>query len=50
VSRTLDRYGPWFIAVGVWFALWELTTAKTSWLPKPFFSVPTGLLHIHVTD
>jgi len=50
VSQTLDRYGPWFIAVGVWLTLWELTTAKTGWLPKPFFSAPTGLLHVYVTD
>jgi NitT/TauT family transport system permease protein len=50
LSETLDRYGPWFIAVGVWLTLWELTTAKTGWLPKPFFSAPTGLLHVYVTD
>jgi NitT/TauT family transport system permease protein len=24
----LIHYGPWLIAIGVWFALWELTTAK----------------------
>jgi NitT/TauT family transport system permease protein len=46
----LDYYGPWFIAIGVWLALWELTTAKTGWLPKPFFSPPTGLLHVYVTE
>lgn len=46
----LDHYGPWFIAIGVWLALWELTTAKTGWLPKPFFSPPTGLLHVYVTE
>jgi NitT/TauT family transport system permease protein len=46
----LDYYGPWLIAVGVWLALWELTTAKTGWLPKPFFSPPTGLLHVYVTE
>ena len=40
----------WFIAIGVWLALWEFTTAKTGWLPKPFFSPPTGLLHVYVTD
>ena len=50
VRETLDYYGPWFIAVGVWLALWEFTTAKTGWLPKPFFSAPTGLLHVYVTD
>jgi len=44
------HYGPWLIAVGVWFALWELTTAKFGWLPKPFFSPPHGLLHVYVAE
>jgi NitT/TauT family transport system permease protein len=48
--ETLDYYGPWFIAIGGWLALWEFSTAKTGWLPKPFFSAPTGLLHVYVTD
>jgi NitT/TauT family transport system permease protein len=38
------------IAIGVWFALWELTTAKFGWLPKPFFSPPNGLLNVYVTE
>jgi len=46
----LDRYGPWYVAIGVWLALWEFATAKTGWLPKPFFSAPTGLLHVYVTE
>jgi NitT/TauT family transport system permease protein len=47
---TLDHYGPWFIAIGAWLTLWEFATAKTGWLPKPFFSPPTGLLHVYVTE
>jgi NitT/TauT family transport system permease protein len=50
VGDVLVHYGPWFIAVGVWLALWELTTAKFGWLPKPFFSPPHGLLNVYVTD
>jgi NitT/TauT family transport system permease protein len=46
----LDCYGPWFIAIGVWLTLWEFSTAKTGWLPKPFFSAPTALLHVYMTD
>ena len=46
----LIHYGPWFIAIGVWLALWELTTAKFGWLPKPFFSPPNGLLNVYVTE
>ena len=44
------HYGPWLIAIGVWFTLWELTTAKFGWLPKPFFSPPNGLLNVYVTE
>jgi NitT/TauT family transport system permease protein len=48
--RAVDYYGPWFIAIGVWLTLWEFSTAKMGWLPKPFFSAPTGVLHVYVTD
>jgi len=50
LGKTLIYYGPWFIAIGVWLALWELTTAKFGWLPKPFFSPPHGLLNVYVKD
>jgi NitT/TauT family transport system permease protein len=50
LGRTLEHNGPWMVAVGVWFALWELTTAKFGWLPKPFFSPPQGLLNVYVVD
>jgi len=50
VGRTLVHYGPWFIVLGLWLAIWEVVTAKLGWLPKPFFSPPQGLLHVYVTD
>lgn len=49
-GEILIHYGPWLIAIGVWLALWELITAKTGWLPKPFFSPPHGLLNVYVND
>jgi NitT/TauT family transport system permease protein len=49
-GRGLQHFGPWFVALGVWFAVWELTTAKLGWLPKPFFSPPQGLLDVYVGD
>ena len=49
-GRGFTHYGPWLIAIGVWFTLWELTTAKFGWLPKPFFSPPNGLLNVYVTE
>jgi NitT/TauT family transport system permease protein len=50
VGEVLVHYGPWLIAIGIWLALWELSTAKFGWLPKPFFSPPHGLLHVYVSD
>jgi len=50
VGRVIVHYGPWLIALGVWFAVWEVVTAKTGWLPKPFFSPPQGLLHVYLVD
>ena len=49
-GERIVHYGPWFIAIGVWLTLWELTTAKFGWLPKPFFSPPHGLLNVYVAD
>ena len=49
-GRVAATYGPWFIALGVIFAVWEVVTAKLGWLPKPFFSPPQGLLHVYVVD
>lgn len=48
--QSVVRQGPWLIAIGIWFLLWEFTTAKTGWLPKPFFSPPHGLLNVYVSD
>jgi NitT/TauT family transport system permease protein len=50
IGDILLHYGAWFVAIGAWLALWELTTAKSGWLPKPFFSPPHGLLNVYVTD
>jgi NitT/TauT family transport system permease protein len=50
VGGTLRHFGPWFVVLGLWFGLWELTTAKLGWLPKPFFSPPQGLLDVYLGD
>lgn len=49
-GATLAHCGPWLVAIGVWLFLWELTTAKFGWLPKPFFSPPHGLLAVYVGE
>ena len=38
------------MAIGVWLLLWEISTAKLGWLPKPFFSPPQGLLQVYVSE
>ena len=53
LGKTGDKiayYGPWLIALGVWLLLWEYSTAKTGFLPKPFFSPPHGLLNVYVVE
>jgi NitT/TauT family transport system permease protein len=50
LGRRIVHYGPWWIALGLWFTAWEISTAKLGWLPKPFFSPPQGLLHVYMTD
>lgn len=53
VGRVRDyarHFGPWFVAIGVWLAVWELITAKFGWLPKPFFAPPHGLFHVYIID
>ena len=49
-QQRVKAAGPWLIAIGVWFLLWEISTAKLGWLPKPFFSPPQGLLQVYVAD
>lgn len=49
-AKGIIHKGPWLIATGVWLFLWELTTAKTGFLPKPFFSPPHGLLNVYVVE
>lgn len=50
VAVRLRRYSPWLAALGVFFALWELTAAKSTTLPQPFFPPPHALLEVFVDD
>ncbi|MCA0431635.1 MAG: ABC transporter permease subunit [Proteobacteria bacterium] len=50
IAAKLRHYGPWLLALGLWLLFWEFTTAKTGWLPKPFFSPPQGLIQVYVAD
>jgi NitT/TauT family transport system permease protein len=41
---------PWFLALGLFFCLWQATTAKFAILPQPFFPPPHALLEVFCDD
>ena len=46
----LVRTGPWLVALGLLFGLWELASAKLNLLPRPFFAAPQSLLEVYTDD
>ncbi|KVE65681.1 ABC transporter permease [Burkholderia vietnamiensis] len=42
--------GPWLVALPLVLAAWEVATAKTAWLPTPFFAPPQALIEVYVDD
>lgn len=57
VAGRLGRFGakaqqraPWLLVLGLFFTLWELTTAKFAWLPLPFFPPPQSILEVYTDD
>jgi NitT/TauT family transport system permease protein len=42
--------GPWLIALALFLAVWEISTAKLDLLPKPFFAAPQSLLEVYTDD
>ena len=42
--------GPWLAALPTVFAAWELSSAKLSLLPRPFFAAPQDLLEVLADD
>jgi NitT/TauT family transport system permease protein len=42
--------GPWLLALAIWFAVWELATAKFSLLPRPFFAAPQSIIEVFTDD
>jgi NitT/TauT family transport system permease protein len=49
-AQRLRRSTPWFLALGLFFSLWQATTAKFAVLPQPFFPPPHALLEVFVDD
>lgn len=50
VAATVRYYGPWAIAAAVGLGVWEVVTAKTGYLPVPFFSSPQSILEVFLDD
>ncbi|WP_424813422.1 ABC transporter permease [Roseococcus sp. YIM B11640] len=48
--RKVQPLGPWFVALGLFFAVWQLITAKLSLLPMPFFVPPQQLVEVYLDD
>jgi NitT/TauT family transport system permease protein len=46
----LDRLTPWLLALGLFFSVWQATTAKFGALPQPFFPPPHAILEVFVED
>ncbi len=42
--------GPWLAAIALVLAAWEIATAKTGWLPTPFFAPPQALIEVYLDD
>ncbi|MBP6903368.1 MAG: ABC transporter permease subunit [Burkholderiaceae bacterium] len=46
----LVEAGPWLVALPLLMLVWELLTAKSAWLPAPFFAPPQSLIEVYGTD
>ncbi len=49
-AARLRRSTPWLLALGLFFSLWQATTAKSGLLPQPFFPPPHAILEVFVDD
>jgi NitT/TauT family transport system permease protein len=50
LGASLQQRAPWFVATGVFLALWEVATAKFGWLPLPFFPPPQSIAEVYTDD
>jgi len=49
-GRALRLRAPWLLALGAFFALWEVATAKFAWLPLPFFPPPQAIVEVYTDE
>ncbi|MCR6631942.1 MAG: ABC transporter permease subunit [Magnetospirillum sp.] len=50
LSARLRGAGPWLVALSVLVTVWQVVTAKTGLLPRPFFHPPQSLLEVYLDD
>jgi NitT/TauT family transport system permease protein len=50
LGSTVRYYGPWFVATALVLGVWEILTAKTGFLPVPFFASPQSILEVFFDD
>jgi NitT/TauT family transport system permease protein len=48
--RRLQRLFPWLFVLALFFAAWEITTAKLGLLPLPFFPPPQAIVEVVIDD
>ena len=49
-AARLRRLTPWLLALGLFFSVWQATTAKLGVLPQPFFPPPHAILEVFIDD
>jgi len=49
-AASLRRAGPWLVVVPLALGAWEVLTAKTAFLPTPFFAPPQALIEVWHDD
>lgn len=50
VGRWTVERAPWFLVLGLGAVLWTVITAKTGWLPQPFFPTPQAMVEVFLYD
>jgi len=50
LAQGVRRYAPWLLVLAVFFAAWEVVTAKVALLPMPFFPPPQAIFEVLVDD
>lgn len=50
LGEGLQARAPWLLALGLFFAVWEVATAKFAWLPLPFFPPPQAIVEVYTDD